>query len=102
MIDLNFNFDNEVDQKNDIPIFKGRVINKSSENNIMYEFIAQNHTQIFFNVKDIMNYIKKTSTKKDNYYIFTLVKNDHKVTLIMNDIKKIILFLLANHIKISY
>ncbi len=49
-----------------------------------------------------MNYIKKTSTKKENYYIFTLVKNDHKVTLIMNDIKKIILFLLANHIKISY
>jgi hypothetical protein len=57
-----------------------------------------NHPNVFNKIYEVADYITDKIIKADDLYIFTIIKESHKITIKMRNISNIIDYIFSHHI----
>ncbi len=100
--DNNIESDTELNTEIEIVTKKTKeieIIKPEKKDKLLIRVKSDNIPYIFSKVKDLYNYIKINSIKKNEYYLFTLIKNAQQIIICMRTEKQILNYILTYHVE---
>lgn len=91
-----FSFNTETDIDTEIDFLSNK--DKDKPEKLQIKVISENIPQIFTKVRELYNYIKLNSDKRNDYYYFYITKNNIKISIIMKSTKQILNYILTYHV----
>ena len=91
-----FSFDTELNTE--VEIITNKIENPQKKDKLKIKIKSDNIPIVFTKVRDLYNYIKLNCVTHNDYYIFEIINNNIKISIIMRSHKQILNYVLTYYV----